>query len=90
MTRVDWAEAARDELADIYVAATPDDRERIAAAVLSVERSLSLIPLDTGESRAPGVRYEFRYPLGFWFRVNAEATHARIVRVVRPPRRRSS
>ncbi len=87
MTRVDWAEAARDELADIYVAATPEDRERMAAVVISVERSLSLIPLDTGESRAPNLRYEFRYPLGFWFRVNAEATHARIVRVVRPSRR---
>lgn len=59
----------------------------MVAAVMSVERSLSLVPLDTGESRGHGLRYEFRGPLGFWFRVNAEATHVRIVRVVRPTRR---
>jgi hypothetical protein len=37
---VEWQESARDELADIWVEATPDERELIASIIERLEREL--------------------------------------------------
>jgi hypothetical protein len=78
-----WEDTAADILADIYVAATPSDREIMAGDIEHLHRELRRNPLDVGESRVPFVRVEARGSLTFWFRVNAEATRVRIFHVSR-------
>ncbi len=88
MTRIEWTDAARDQLADIWVTASVGDRDVIEAVVLAVERDLILNPYRVGESRFDWIRFEARGPLGFWFEVTPHGDRVRIFRVRRPPRRR--
>jgi hypothetical protein len=87
MSRVEWADRARDELADIYVQATPAERDDIEAAVLGIERDLAADPRAVGESRSGQLRFETRAPLGFWFSVPPDGSRARIIRVTRSRRK---
>ena len=84
MIPVEWDKSTRDRLADLYVGATPEEREVIATEVERLERELKRDPLEVGESRVPFVRVVSCGPLIFWFRVNAEATEVRIFHVSRP------
>lgn len=84
MIPVNWDETTRDRLADIYVAATPEEREIIANEVERLERQLKRDPLEVGESRIPFIRVVSCGPLVIWFQVNAEATRVRIFHVTRP------
>jgi hypothetical protein len=86
MSFVEWEDAARDELADIWVQATPAERAVIEPVVLRLERDLADDPLAVGESRNGSLRVEFREPLTFWFQVWTGARRVRIVRVHRPRR----
>lgn len=63
-----WRESARDELADIWVMASPEDRERIEAAVLATETLLRADPHHVGESRFEDFRLVHTPPLTFSFR----------------------
>jgi len=87
MSVVEWADSARDELADIWVRATPAERERIEPIVLATERDLADAPLIVGESRVGRLRLEIRLPLAFWFDVSSAGDRVRIVRVIRLGRR---
>jgi hypothetical protein len=87
MSAVEWADGARDELADIYVQATLAERDEIEAAVLGIERDLVADPLAVGESRGGRLRFEVRPPLAFWFSVSPAADRARLIRVRRSRRR---
>lgn len=49
--RVEWKATALDRLADRYVAADPDLRDRIERAVTYINRTLAIDPVQ-GESRA--------------------------------------
>ena len=84
----DWDEAASDELADIWVAATPEERDRIEAAVLRANRLIRDDPQGAGESRGGKARVLFVDQLTVWFRVPpggvARVTHVRWVRPRRP------
>jgi hypothetical protein len=60
---VEWEEDALDHLADIYVSATPDDREVIARCVERINAQLESDPWSLGESRGPGQRVWFNHPL---------------------------
>lgn len=60
---------ALDQLADIWVAATQDDRDVIERAVLEVNRELADDPANKGESRSGGRRTLIASPLTVWFRV---------------------
>ncbi|HET6575347.1 MAG TPA: hypothetical protein VFG68_17200 [Fimbriiglobus sp.] len=86
MSVVEWEDAARDELADIWVQATPAERAAIEPIVLGLERDLGDDPLAVGESRNDPLRVEFRDPLTFWFQVSPDDRRVRIVRVHRPRR----
>jgi plasmid stabilization system protein ParE len=77
---VDWTDRARDQLADIWVAATPKERVAFEGAIGRLERDLSEAPLEVGESRAGSVRVVIRSLLVFWFDV---APRVRIFRVTR-------
>ena len=49
MSVLEWQEVARDELANIYVVATPDEREQIVVEVERIERDLKDDPLEVGK-----------------------------------------
>jgi hypothetical protein len=87
MSVVEWADKARDERADIYVQATPSERDIIEAVVIAMERDLVDAPRHVGESRVGQLRFETRPPLAFWFSVSSPGDRARIVRVTRPRRK---
>jgi plasmid stabilization system protein ParE len=86
MSVVIWTDAARDQLADIWVQATPAERAAIEPVVLGLERDLGDDPLAVGESRNGPLRVEIRDPLTFWFQVSPDGRWVRIVRVHRPRR----
>jgi plasmid stabilization system protein ParE len=65
----EWADAASDDLADIWVAATPDDRDEIERAVLRANRLLTDDPENEGESRPGNARVLIVPPLTVWYRV---------------------
>jgi plasmid stabilization system protein ParE len=87
MNRVEWTDAARDQLADIWVQATPDERDRIEQVVLAVERDLVDDPNGVGEARGGRHRFVFRDPLSFWFEFSPSGGRVRIGRVLSPRRR---
>lgn len=84
MNDLGWEDHARDELADVWVAATPDEREVIERVVLSVERDLRTDPFEVGESRGDRFRVLIRPPLTFWYTVSPGGAEVRIFRVLRP------
>lgn len=77
-----------DDLADAWAAATPEERDRIEAAVLRANRLLRDDPDGTGESRGGNARVVVVDQLTVWFRVRPgrvpRATHVRCVRPRRP------
>lgn len=56
MFQLIWQELALDELAECYVAATVDERERMARAIDALNTRLRANPLGEGESRTGIVR----------------------------------
>jgi plasmid stabilization system protein ParE len=78
MFALTWSNDALDLLADIYVAATPAERARIAAGVEALNARLRSDPINEGESRPNGRRLTFAPLLAVVFRVS---TANRIVRV---------
>ena len=65
-----WLDSALDALADIYVAATVPDRERMATGVERFNRRIALNPNDVGESRDGGYRVDFPPLLVVYFHVD--------------------
>lgn len=65
----EWHDDALDQLADIWVAATTADRERIERAVTEINRALESGPQFLGESRGGSDRAWFHPPLVIRFRV---------------------
>ena len=59
MYDVIWREGLLDRLADLYVAASVHDRERMARGVQGLNRRLKDEPMDVGESRPDGFRVVF-------------------------------
>ncbi|QJW99297.1 hypothetical protein FTUN_6900 [Frigoriglobus tundricola] len=86
MFTLTWESTALDQLADAYVAATPDDRERMAAGVESLNARLRADPLAVGESRVGGFRVEFVSRLAILFHVSEKDRTVRVVRLRRSPR----
>jgi plasmid stabilization system protein ParE len=84
MNPIEWADTARDQLADIWVAATPNERDQIERIIMRLERGLADDPLSVGESRSGPLRVEVISPLVIWF--NVIGNFVRIIRVTRPQR----
>ncbi len=82
MFALNWTEEALNELAEIYVAATVEERERMARGVDALNARLRNDPLTEGESRTGGLRMTFSDLLSVWFRL----TGPRAVRVIRVQR----
>jgi hypothetical protein len=73
---------------DIWVLATPADRDRIEPVVLQFERDIDDDPFHVGESRGGDLRIAVRMPLVFWFRVSDKGVRVRIVSVNQPSEHR--
>jgi hypothetical protein len=65
-----WLDAVLDELAELYVAADPADRARMAAAVEALNARLLADPLAEGESREGNLRITFIPLLAVTFHVS--------------------
>lgn len=65
-----WLDAVLDELANLYVAADPTDRARMAAAVEALNARLRQDPLAEGESREGSLRITFIPLLAVTFHVS--------------------
>jgi hypothetical protein len=68
MFAVVWTNRALDELADIWVVATPELRDRIEASVRRLGRQLQDDPFAIGESRANNRRVAFDPPIAIIYR----------------------
>lgn len=64
---VDWHDAARDRLADIWVTSTPQERDVIERNVLDMEAQLAVNAQFLGESREGNERVWFYRPLVVWY-----------------------
>ena len=66
---VDWHDRARDRLADLWVAATPEERVAIERAVHEINARLATDPAFLGEEMRPGERVWFHHPLVVRYRL---------------------
>lgn len=82
-----WSGNALDQLADLYVTMTPDERERVTGAVEALNQRLRDDPFAEGESRSEGLRITFIPMLSVGFNVLESARTVRVTRVVRYGRR---
>ena len=78
-----WRTETLDALADIYIAATEDEREQITAGVDVFNRRLAKNPFDVGESRDGNVRFAFPALLMIRFRIEGDDRIVRVIRVAR-------
>jgi len=78
-----WLESVLDKLADIYVAADPVDRDRMAAGVEAFNASLAADPLSVGESRQGMYRVAFPPLLNVYFRVDVANRQVHVTDVAR-------
>ncbi|HKB41372.1 MAG TPA: hypothetical protein VKD72_33410 [Gemmataceae bacterium] len=82
MSPLEWVDKARDQLADIWVAATPAERAVMGPLVVQLESDLRDDPLAVGESSSSSRRVVIRSPLVVWF--NVWPGRVRIFYVTRP------
>ena len=83
MFALTWSNTALDALADIYVAAEPDERARMAAALEALNVRLRADPLSVGESRAGSNRIALVSLLAVVFQVSESNLTVRVARVTR-------
>ncbi len=83
MYLVIWKTFLLDRLADFYVSAEVDDRERMAVGVEWLNARLAADPLDVGESRSGGYRVAFPALLMVTFSVDVINRRVRVTDVTR-------
>lgn len=83
MFALTWSNTALDQLADVYVAATPDQRTRMASFIDGVNERLRVDPLAVGESRSGGHRIVFVPLLAILFHVSEADRTVRVTRAKR-------
>lgn len=81
-----WAIPILDRLSDLYVAADPAERERMASGVEALNRRLAMNPTEEGESREGDQRVTFTPFLVVRFRVNLMTDTVRVIAVARSRR----
>jgi plasmid stabilization system protein ParE len=74
MNAVTWHQRALDRLADIYVAASPEEREAVTRAAEEVNRELGDQPAQQGESREGRLRVTFFGRMTVFFQTPAQPT----------------
>lgn len=76
---VTWNDDASADVQRIYETST--DPEGVAHTVLRIGLELSENPCEAGESREPGVRILFKYPLVVWFHIQERFQDVLVFRV---------
>jgi hypothetical protein len=64
MFRVEWIQAALDDVANLWMQADSVSRQAITSAANTLEQELQTDPYRQSESREDGERVLFAYPLG--------------------------
>jgi hypothetical protein len=82
-----WKPSAENELASLWLAASPDERAQITEAVRLAELMLRFKPESVGESRSPGERIFFVGPLAFTVEVRADDRIVAVLAVHRIPKK---
>ncbi len=81
MNRVDWIQAALNELARIWAQADSALRAAITNATQAIDRRLARDGAQEGESRPGGRRIMFEWPLTVIFRPEADGTTITVLHV---------
>jgi hypothetical protein len=81
MFTVRWKRSASNELADLWTRGDSATRQAITEATDRIDRALARDPENQGESRQPGVRVFFEFPLGVRFEIDAEHSIVRVLQV---------
>lgn len=76
-----WEASAYDELAEIWLRATPEDRQGVTIAAAELDRRLRFNASFQGESRPHGRRVVYAPPLGVTFRVSEDDQMVYVLRV---------
>jgi hypothetical protein len=71
--------SARNQLAEIWLAAA--DRDRVSEAAREIERQLRTAPLDSGESRVSNIRIVIEAPLVMYADVREQDRTVKVWRV---------
>ena len=82
MYRVEWLDAALDELARLWVQADANLRQALTNASRRIDQRLERDPLNEGESRSNGRRITFVPPLAVTFRVDVATRTVTVVEIV--------
>ncbi len=72
MYRVEWHQAALDELTTVCTNANSVERRAITASSHAIDKGLQGDPEHVGESRPGGRRVEFFPPLAVTFQIEAD------------------
>jgi plasmid stabilization system protein ParE len=88
MSVIQWMDAARDQLADIYVTTPSEERNDLVQIILSTERDLSDRAATMGESRGGNHRVLFVPRVTIFYTLDPHGV-VRIFRI-RPSKRRWS
>jgi hypothetical protein len=79
---VTWRDPALDQLAELYVSLSVEERERLAAAVAALNERLRHDPIEVGESRTRGFRLTFLPHASVAFHVDVKTNQVRVKSVV--------
>ena len=77
MFRVEWLDAALDDLSAIWMEATPAERQSVTSACHELDQRLARNPLDESESRPNDLRIAFAPPLTV--RIRVDTSHNLVV-----------
>ena len=78
-----WFRGVLEELADIYVSVSRQERDRMAAGLEAFNGRLARDPFDVGESRDDGLRLAFIPLLMVRFKVNSVTRYVLVTGVAR-------
>jgi hypothetical protein len=81
MFTVLWADAALNELANLWVQADSSLRKAITAATNQIDKRLQKDPHNEGESRGGQARVLFEFPLGTKFEADQAQSVVRVLHV---------
>jgi len=78
---VRWKRTALEELADVWLSATSDNRDAVTRAAQNLDEQLRIDAHDLGESRPGDERIVFDSPLAAVFEVDQEHSVVRVLQV---------
>jgi len=86
MMRVEWLQAALDELTTLWMQSSAAARQAITEATHTADLRLEHDPFNEGESRSGNQRITFIPPLAISFRIEEDAQRVTVfhVRLYRP------